>query len=73
MHRYQYTQETNSMQVKAQLTEKAGPFCTENKRSNIKKLGPYSQHFIFFVTYELKQYSRMLHYTRLERPARDEH
>jgi hypothetical protein len=27
--------------------------------------GLYSQHFIFFVTYELAQYARVLHYSRL--------
>ncbi len=31
--------------------------------------GPYSQHFIFFVTYESSQYVRVLHYITLERVA----
>jgi hypothetical protein len=28
---------------------------------------PYSQHFIFFVTYECAQQVEVLHYNRLER------
>jgi hypothetical protein len=31
----------------------------------------HSQHFIFFVTYVCAQEARVLHYTRLERPAND--
>jgi hypothetical protein len=31
----------------------------------------FSQHLIFFVTYESIQYSRVLHYIWLERPASD--
>ncbi len=33
--------------------------------------GSYSQHFIFFVTYEWDQYSRLFQYTNLERLAND--
>jgi hypothetical protein len=33
------------------------------------KQGPYSQHFIFFVTYEWSQYARVLKKTMLERIA----
>ncbi len=33
--------------------------------------GPYSQHFNLYVTYEWAQQARKLHYTRLERVARD--
>jgi hypothetical protein len=33
--------------------------------------GPYSQHFIFFVTYEFAQWAWVLHCTRLERLAMD--
>jgi hypothetical protein len=32
---------------------------------------PYSQHFIFFVTYESAQQTRVLHYIRLKRLARE--
>jgi hypothetical protein len=31
-----------------------------------KYLGPYSQHFIFFVTYELTHRARVFNYSRLE-------
>jgi len=37
------------------------------------KLGPYSQHIIFIVTYELTQEARVLYGTRLERLTRDKH
>jgi hypothetical protein len=46
-----------------------------NKSSNnwnIKQ-GPYSQHFIFYATFQWAQKGRPLHYTRLERLARDQH
>jgi hypothetical protein len=33
-------------------------------------LGPYSQHFTFFTTYEWAQLARVLHYTRMERISR---
>ncbi len=36
-------------------------------------MGTYSKHFIFFMTHERAQYARVLHYSRLERLARDEH
>jgi hypothetical protein len=36
-------------------------------------MGPYSQHFILFVTYELAQKARVLHYNKLERLANDKH
>jgi len=35
--------------------------------------GPYSQHFIFSVTYESAQLVRVLHYTRLKRLSNDKH
>jgi len=35
-------------------------------------LGPYSQHFIFFVTYD-RTNKIVLHYAKLERIARDKH
>jgi hypothetical protein len=35
--------------------------------------GPYSQHFIFFSTYEYSQLASVLHYVRLERLASDKH
>jgi hypothetical protein len=35
----------------------------------LKYQGPYSQHFIFFVTYESAQKARVLHKTWLERLA----
>ncbi len=35
--------------------------------------GPYSQHFFFFVTYELGQWARVFHYIRLEMLARNKH
>ncbi len=38
----------------------------------IKLLGPYSQHFIFFVTYELAQLARVLSYSKLEMLVREE-
>jgi hypothetical protein len=34
-------------------------------------LGPYSQYFIFFITYEWAQQARALHYTRLKRLPSD--
>ncbi len=36
-------------------------------------LGPYSQHFILFVTYELAQQDRVLHYNRMEILGRDKY
>ncbi len=33
----------------------------------------YSQHFIFFITYEWAQHVEVLHYTRLRKLARDIH
>jgi hypothetical protein len=33
----------------------------------------YSQHLIFFVTYECAKKARVLHYTRLQRLATDKH
>ncbi len=36
-------------------------------------LGLYSQHFIFFVTYEWTKKARMLHYAGLESLARDKY
>ncbi len=36
-------------------------------------LGAYSQHFVFFVTNHWTQKARVLHYTSLERLARDKH
>jgi hypothetical protein len=35
--------------------------------------GPYSQHFIFFITYEWAQKTRVLHYIRLYMLTRDKH
>ncbi len=37
----------------------------------MKHLGAYSQHFIFFVTYELAQQARMLHNIRLQKLSND--
>ncbi len=34
---------------------------------------PYSQDFIFYVTYERVQYARVLHYTKLKRLGKDKH
>ncbi len=36
-------------------------------------MGPYSQHFIFFITDEWDQYARVLYKTEVERVARDKH
>ncbi len=36
-----------------------------------KNMCTYSQHFIFFVTYEQSQLVRILHYIKLERFASD--
>ncbi len=36
-------------------------------------LRPYSQHFIFFVTYEWAQLAMSLHSNRMERLANDKH
>jgi hypothetical protein len=47
--------------------------CNENGILCIWDLGTYSQHFIFFVTYDWAQQARMLDYTWLEKLARDEH
>jgi hypothetical protein len=33
----------------------------------------FSQHSIFFLTYELAKYARVLNYTELERLTRDKH
>ncbi len=35
--------------------------------------GPYSQNFIFFITYEWAQQARALDYTMPERLANDKH
>ncbi len=42
----------------------------EIKVSWVWPLGLYSQCFIFYLTYELSQKARVLHYARLKRPAR---
>jgi hypothetical protein len=34
---------------------------------------PYSQHFIFFITYGRAQLMRVFHYTRLKRLSGDKH
>jgi hypothetical protein len=39
----------------------------------IRSLLSYSQHFIFFVTYDWDHLARELHYTKLKRIARDKH
>jgi hypothetical protein len=44
--------------------------CEENLALIIQFLGAYSQHFIFFATYEWAQLARLLPNTRLERLAR---
>jgi hypothetical protein len=36
-------------------------------------LGPYSQHYVVFVTYKLAQKARVLHNTRLKRLAGEKH
>ncbi len=36
-------------------------------------LVPYSQHYIFFVTYKLAHKARLLHNTKLERLTSDKH
>jgi hypothetical protein len=36
-------------------------------------LGPYSQHFIFFVTYKLAQLAMVFNYSRLEMRAREKY
>ncbi len=48
-----------------------GPFF--KKQINEMALGPYSQHFMLFVTYEWAQKARELHYTRLEELAKVKH
>ncbi len=40
-------------------------------RKNVTVQGPYSQHYIFIVTYESAQLARVLHNTRLERLSND--
>jgi hypothetical protein len=45
----------------------------ENKVLQIRPLGPYSQHFIFSISYKLAQLAIVLHYIRLEQLARDKH
>ncbi len=35
--------------------------------------GPYSQHFIFFLTYKRALSARLLHYTRLKSLSSDKH
>jgi hypothetical protein len=52
-----------------------GPFESdkENIVLGIRSQGPYSQHFIFFVTYKWAQQSRVLHYTVLEGVNSDKH
>ncbi len=39
----------------------------------IRHLGPYSQHFIFFLTYEFFQQAIVLEYTRSEKLTSDKH
>ncbi len=41
----------------------------ENGVLQIRYLGSYSQHFIFFVTHEWVLYAKALHYTRIENLA----
>ncbi len=40
-------------------------------RKNFTVQGPFSQHYIFIVTYESAQITRVLHNTRQERLAND--
>ncbi len=39
----------------------------------VRKQGPHSQHFIFFVTNKRAQQVRVLYNTRLERLVKDQH
>jgi hypothetical protein len=49
------------------LFAKMEKYCVDSiKLVPNKKLGPYSQHFIFFVTYKSAQYARMFHNIRLQ-------
>ncbi len=41
--------------------------------NNIREQGPYSQHFIFFVSYERGQLASVLHDTMLESLCRYKH
>jgi hypothetical protein len=45
----------------------------ENEGLLIQTLEPYSQHFIFFLTYEYFQQARVLDYTRPEKLTSDKH
>ncbi len=45
----------------------------ENEALSIRDDGPYSQHFIFFVTYEWAQKAGVLNNTMLEKPASNKH
>jgi hypothetical protein len=45
----------------------------QETRFIIYSTGPYSENFIFFVTYDWAQQALVLHYTGLERLARDKH
>jgi hypothetical protein len=46
---------------------------TKAKIQIIKKQVPYSQHSIFFVTYESAQKARLFHNTKLERLTSAKH
>ncbi len=52
-----------------------GPLASyeENKAMRICLQWPYTQHFIFFVTFKYTQQVRVLLYTRLKKFARDKH
>ncbi len=47
--------------------------CILGQSQMTKNQGPYSSHFIFYVTYKWAQKSRVSHYTKLERFAIDKY
>jgi hypothetical protein len=49
------------------------PFTLWKIWSILNTQGLYSQHFICFVTYELAEKARKVHYTELEMLVRDKH
>jgi hypothetical protein len=56
------------MLVRDKQSNLLDPFVSHAKNEVlwIHTQGPYSQHFIFFVTYQLAQKARVLHYSGLE-------
>jgi hypothetical protein len=55
------------------FASKDGAFPLQGTFLKGRLLGPYSQHFIFFLTYKWAQYAKLLNYTRLDGLGGDKH